>query len=199
MLQKGDTIGVFQLESGGMQRYLKQLKPNTFEDIIAMVALYRPGPMQLIPDYIARKQKKQPVAYLHPMMKPILESTQGIMIYQEQIMKIAQQMAGFTLAEADILRKAIGKKKIGSDSFEVEYKTAGGIIRTDKYYDSELKKESYTEVLTLDDVSQKKFKKNFSDFNLMQRRAKRTISIQNGMMNPSMTRSAELKKKHYKN
>ncbi len=110
LLQKGDTIGVFQLESGGMQRYLKQLKPNTFEDIIAMVALYRPGPMQLIPDYIARKQKKQPVTYLHPMMKPILENTQGIMIYQEQIMKIAQRMAGFTLAEADILRKAIGKK-----------------------------------------------------------------------------------------
>ncbi|MFH1509559.1 MAG: DNA polymerase III subunit alpha [Candidatus Nealsonbacteria bacterium] len=110
MLQKGDTIGVFQLESGGMQRYLKLLKPNTFEDIIAMVALYRPGPMQLIPDYIARKNKRQPVTYLHPKMKPILESTQGIMIYQEQIMKIAQQMAGFTLGEADILRKAIGKK-----------------------------------------------------------------------------------------
>ncbi|MFH1582528.1 MAG: DNA polymerase III subunit alpha [bacterium] len=110
MLQKGDTIGVFQLESGGMQRYLKQLKPNDFEDIIAMVALYRPGPMQLIPDYIARKNKKQPVTYLHPKLKSILEKTQGIAIYQEQIMKIAQELAGFTLAEADILRKAIGKK-----------------------------------------------------------------------------------------
>ncbi|MFH1258686.1 MAG: DNA polymerase III subunit alpha, partial [Elusimicrobiota bacterium] len=96
--------------SGGMQRYLKQLKPSEFEDIIAMVALYRPGPMQLIPDYISRKQKKQPIVYLHPKLEPILKNTQGIAIYQEQIMKIAQEMAGFTLAEADVLRKAIGKK-----------------------------------------------------------------------------------------
>jgi len=110
LFQQANSTGVFQLESGGMKRNLKELKPTQFEDIIAMVALYRPGPMQLIPDYIARKQKKQPVTYLHPMMKPILENTQGIMIYQEQIMKIAQRMAGFTLAEADILRKAIGKK-----------------------------------------------------------------------------------------
>ena len=110
LLQKGETVGVFQLESSGMQRYLKQLKPTDFEDIIAMVALYRPGPMQLIPDYIARKQKKQPIQYLHPKLEPILKNTQGIAIYQEQVMKIAQEMAGFTLAEADILRKAIGKK-----------------------------------------------------------------------------------------
>ena len=110
LLQKGDTVGVFQLESAGMQRYLKQLKPSEFEDIIAMVALYRPGPMQLIPDYISRKQKKQPITYLHPKLEPILKNTQGIAIYQEQIMKIAQEMAGFTLAEADVLRKAIGKK-----------------------------------------------------------------------------------------
>ncbi len=110
IFQKGETIGVFQLESGGMQRYLKQLKPTEFEDIIAMVALYRPGPMQLIPDYIARKNKKQRVEYLHPKMKDILENTYGIPVYQEQIMKIAQEMASFTLAEADVLRKAIGKK-----------------------------------------------------------------------------------------
>lgn len=110
LLQKGETIGVFQLESGGIQRYLKQLKPNNFEDIIAMVALYRPGPMQLIPDYIARKLKKQKIEYFHPKLKPILENTFGILVYQEQIMKIAQEMAGFTLAEADVLRKAIGKK-----------------------------------------------------------------------------------------
>jgi DNA polymerase III alpha subunit len=96
--------------SGGMQRYLKQLKPNHFEDIIAMVALYRPGPMQLIPDYIARKFNKQKVEYFHPKLKPILENTYGIPVYQEQIMRIAQEMAGFTLAEADVLRKAIGKK-----------------------------------------------------------------------------------------
>jgi len=110
ILQKGETVGVFQLESAMMQHYLKQLKPSEFEDIIAMVALYRPGPMQLIPDYIARKQKKQPISYIHPKLEPILKNTQGIAIYQEQIMKIAQEMAGFTLAEADVLRKAIGKK-----------------------------------------------------------------------------------------
>lgn len=110
LLQKGETVGVFQLESQGMQRYLKQLKPTTFEDIIAMVALYRPGPMQLIPDYIARKNKKQQVEYFHPKLKPILEKTYGIPVYQEQIMQIAKDMAGFTLAEADVLRKAIGKK-----------------------------------------------------------------------------------------
>jgi len=110
LLQKGETVGVFQLESQGMQRYLKQLKPGEFEDIIAMVALYRPGPMQLIPDYIARKNKKQNIEYFHPKLKPILERTYGIPVYQEQIMQIAKDMAGFTLAEADVLRKAIGKK-----------------------------------------------------------------------------------------
>ncbi len=110
LLQRGETIGVFQLESGGMQRYLKQLKPTEFEDIIAMVALYRPGPMELIPDYIARKNKKKKPEYLHPKLEPILETTHSIPIYQEQIMKIAQEMAGFSLAEADILRKAMGKK-----------------------------------------------------------------------------------------
>ena len=110
LLQKGETVGVFQLESQGMQRYLKQLKPTEFEDIIAMVALYRPGPMQMIPDYIARKNKKQGVEYFHPKLKPILEKTYGIPVYQEQIMQIAKDMAGFTLAEADVLRKAIGKK-----------------------------------------------------------------------------------------
>ncbi len=110
LLRQGNTVGIFQLESAGMQRYLKQLKPTNFEDIIAMVALYRPGPMQFIPDFIARKNKKQEITYLHPRLKPILENTQGIAIYQEQVMKIAQELAGFTLAEADILRKAIGKK-----------------------------------------------------------------------------------------
>jgi len=110
LLQKGETVGVFQLESDNMQRYLKQLKPTELEDIVAMVALYRPGPMALIPDYIAGKQKKKRVEYLHPKLKPILESTYGIPVYQEEIMKIAQELAGFTLSEADVLRKAIGKK-----------------------------------------------------------------------------------------
>jgi len=110
LLQDGDCIGVFQLESEGMRRYLKQLKPTDVEDIIAMVALYRPGPMQHIPDYIEGKHKRKEVKYLHPLLKPILETTYGIPVYQEQIMRIAQELAGFTLAEADILRKAIGKK-----------------------------------------------------------------------------------------
>ena len=110
LLQKGDCIGVFQLESEGMRRYLKQLKPTEFEDIIAMVALYRPGPMALIPDYISGKYKKKKVEYLHPKLKSILESTFGIPVYQEQVMKIAQGLAGFTLTEADVLRKAMGKK-----------------------------------------------------------------------------------------
>jgi len=110
LFQKAQTIGVFQLESDGMQNYLKQLKPTDMEDIIAMVALYRPGPMALIPDYIAGKHKKKIVEYLHPKMKPVLEKTYGIMLYQEQVMKIAQELCGFTLGEADVLRKAIGKK-----------------------------------------------------------------------------------------
>ncbi|MBZ1356217.1 MAG: DNA polymerase III subunit alpha [Candidatus Nealsonbacteria bacterium] len=110
ILKKGETIGIFQLESGGMQRYLKQLKPTEFEDIIAILALYRPGPMELIPDYIARKNKEKRVEYIHPKLKPILEKTYSIPIYQEQIMRIAQDLAGFSLAEADVLRKAMGKK-----------------------------------------------------------------------------------------
>lgn len=96
--------------SDGMRRYLKELKPTELEDIIAMVALYRPGPMQLIPDYIAGKHKKKKIEYLHPKLKPLLEPTYGILLYQEQVMKIAQELAGFTLAQADFLRKAIGKK-----------------------------------------------------------------------------------------
>jgi len=110
LLQKGEAVGVFQLESEGMRRYLKKLKPTEMEDLIAMVALYRPGPMGLIPEYIAAKNKEKKVQYLHPKLQPILESTYGIIVYQEQIMKIAQELAGFSLGEADVLRKAIGKK-----------------------------------------------------------------------------------------
>jgi len=109
-LQKGNTKAIFQLEGDGMTRYLKQLKPTEFEDIVTMIALYRPGPIQFIPDYIARKHKKQKIEYLHPKLKPILEKTQGICIYQEQLMQIARDLAGFSLSEADILRKAVGKK-----------------------------------------------------------------------------------------
>ncbi|MDO8470712.1 MAG: DNA polymerase III subunit alpha [bacterium] len=110
LFQQANTVGVFQTESDGMRRYLKELKPTEFEDIIAMIALYRPGPMELIPEYIARKHKKKEIEYMHPKLIPILESTQGICIYQEQLMRIAQDLAGFSLSEADTLRKAVGKK-----------------------------------------------------------------------------------------
>ncbi|MBI4268218.1 DNA polymerase III subunit alpha [Candidatus Uhrbacteria bacterium] len=110
LLREGKTTGVFQLESAGMKRYLKELKPTEIEDIIAMVSLYRPGPMDLIPDYIAGKHGKKVPEYLHPKLKPILEKTYGIAVYQEQVMKMAQELAGFSLGEADVLRKAVGKK-----------------------------------------------------------------------------------------
>ncbi len=110
LLQDALTTCVFQLESDGMKRYLKDLKPTEFNDIIAMVALYRPGPMQFIPDYIERKHGRQKITYIVSQLEPILENTQGIMIYQEQLMKVAQEIAGFTLGGADVLRKAVGKK-----------------------------------------------------------------------------------------
>jgi DNA polymerase-3 subunit alpha len=110
LFQKGQTTGVFQFESSGMKRYLKQLKPTNIEDIIAMAALYRPGPMDWIPDFIAQKNGEKQVRYLHPKLKPILEKTYGVAVYQEQVMQSGQQLAGFSLGEADVLRKAMGKK-----------------------------------------------------------------------------------------
>lgn len=110
LLSKGRSTGIFQLESAGMKRYLKELKPTNLEDIIAMVSLYRPGPMEWIPDYIQGKHGKKKVKYLHNSLEPILEKTFGIAIYQEQILQIAQVFSGFELGQADILRRAIGKK-----------------------------------------------------------------------------------------
>lgn len=110
LLQQGHTVGVFQFESAGMRRYLKELKPTEFEDLIAMVSLYRPGPMDLIPDYIAGKHGTKKPTYLHPKLEPILKKTYGVAVYQEQLMQIARDLAGFTLGEADVLRKAVGKK-----------------------------------------------------------------------------------------
>jgi len=128
LLQRADTVGVFQLESAGMQRYLKELKPTELEDIIAMVSLYRPGPMELIPSYIARKHGREKVAYLHPRLEPILKNTYGIGVYQEQMMRIASDLAGYSLSEADTLRKAIGKKiKVLLD--EQEEKLVSGMIK----------------------------------------------------------------------
>ncbi len=110
MLARGDSTGVFQFESSGMREALRQVRPTEFEDLIALVALYRPGPMQYIPTYAARKQGRERVAFLDPRLQPITGPTQGISIYQEQTMEIAKQLGGFTPAEADDLRKAIGKK-----------------------------------------------------------------------------------------
>jgi len=110
LFQDGETTGVFQFESSGMKRYLKELKPSQLEDIIAMVALYRPGPMEWIPDYINGKHVKKKPQYLHPKLEPILNVTYGVAVYQEQVMEIARAVAGFTMAEADVLRKAVGKK-----------------------------------------------------------------------------------------
>ncbi len=112
MLRRGDTIAVFQLESGGMQSLCRNLGVETIEHIIALVALYRPGPMQFIPQYIARKKGQETTIYDHPKMEPILKETYGIMVYQEQIMQVVQALAGFSLGGADILRRAIGKKKV---------------------------------------------------------------------------------------
>ncbi|MDE2813174.1 MAG: DNA polymerase III subunit alpha, partial [Gemmatimonadota bacterium] len=108
---RGETIGVFQFESSGMREYLSQLKPDNIEDIIAMNALYRPGPMEMIPRYIARKHGEEPVAYDHPALESILADTFGVLVYQEQVMQVAQALAGLSLGEAYIMIKAIGKKK----------------------------------------------------------------------------------------
>ena len=111
LLQNADTTGVFQLESAGMKRYLKELKPTLFEDIIAMGALYRPGPMSEIPRFIEGKNNPRSITYLHESLEPILKDTYGVMVYQEQIIKLLQLVAGYTPGEADLVRKAIGKKK----------------------------------------------------------------------------------------
>jgi len=110
MMSRGETTGVFQLESTGMRDVLRKLKPDTFEDIIAVVALYRPGPMENIPSYIARKHGQEEPDYLYPTLEGILKETFGIMIYQEQVMQVAQELSGYTLGSADLLRRAMGKK-----------------------------------------------------------------------------------------
>ncbi|MEK5147695.1 DNA polymerase III subunit alpha [Psychrobacillus sp. FSL K6-4615] len=110
LLQQGDTTGVFQLESAGMRQALKQIDPTKFEDVVAVNALFRPGPMESIPLYAKRKAGQAPVTYEHPILEPILKETYGIIVYQEQIMQIASKMAGFTFGEADLLRRAVSKK-----------------------------------------------------------------------------------------
>ncbi len=112
LLSQGATTGTFQLESTGMRSVLRELMPNKFEDIIAVVALYRPGPMEQIPVFVKSKHGKRDIKYAHPVLEPILNETYGVIVYQEQIMEIAARMAGFTLGQADLLRRAIGKKKM---------------------------------------------------------------------------------------
>jgi len=111
LFSNGDTTGIFQFESTGMKRYLRDLKPNRFEDLIAMNALYRPGPMEYIPKFIKRKHGQEPIEYTLPVMEKYLSDTYGITVYQEQVMLLSQELAGFTKGEADSLRKAMGKKK----------------------------------------------------------------------------------------
>ena len=127
MYQRGDTIGTFQFESEGMRQYLKDLKPNNIEDLIAMNALYRPGPMQFIPNFINRKHGREEVVYPHELLKPILEYSQGIMVYQEQIMQTAQILAGYSLGGADLLRRAMGKKDMKKMALEREKFTRGAL------------------------------------------------------------------------
>ncbi|MFZ2652833.1 MAG: DNA polymerase III subunit alpha [Burkholderiaceae bacterium] len=111
LMSAGKTVGVFQLESSGMQRMLRDARPGVFEDVIALVALFRPGPMDLIPSYCARKLGREAVQYPHPLMAEVLQETYGIMVYQEQVMQVAQLLGGYSLGAADLLRRAMGKKK----------------------------------------------------------------------------------------
>ncbi len=142
LLAKADTVGVFQLESTGMRDSLKKLRPDRFEDIIAMVALYRPGPMDNIPTYINRKHGEEPVDCLHPLLEGILKETYGVIIYQEQVMQIAQVMAGYSLGQADLLRRAMGKKDKNEmakqQALFVEGALKNGVKKEDAVYIFEL-------------------------------------------------------------
>lgn len=128
LLGNGETTGVFQLESDGMKRYIKELKPSVIEDIIAMVALYRPGPMQFIESFIARKHGKEKITYMHPLLENALGNTYGIPVYQEQVMQVSKDMSGFTGGEADTLRKAMGKK-IAKLMAEMRVKFVDGAVK----------------------------------------------------------------------
>ncbi|MEE4312639.1 MAG: DNA polymerase III subunit alpha [candidate division KSB1 bacterium] len=136
----GETIGVFQFESSGMREYLKKLKPVAIEDLVAMNALYRPGPMKYIDDFIKRRFGQEKIEYTHEILKPILEETYGVIVYQEQVMEIAREMAGYSLGKADVLRRAMGKKKkklmleqkkefmSGARAAEIDKKTAEDVF-----------------------------------------------------------------------
>lgn len=127
LYQKGETVATFQFESDGMRKYLRQLKPTNIEDLIAMNALYRPGPMDNIPTFVNRKHGREPIEYPHEMLEGILSNTYGIMVYQEQIMQVAQKMANYSLGQADLLRRAMGKKKLDVMAKERESFVAGAV------------------------------------------------------------------------
>jgi DNA polymerase-3 subunit alpha len=129
MLARGETVGIFQVESQGMRRALVDMRPDRFEDLVVLVALYRPGPMANIPTYCARKLGQERTEYLHPKLQPILEPTFGIITYQEQVMKIAQDLAGYSLGEADLLRRAMGKKIRKEMEMQGERFLSGAVAR----------------------------------------------------------------------
>src|SRR5438876_4505051 len=134
LLGSGETTGMFQLESAGMRRYVRELKPDRVEDVMAMVALFRPGPMDYIPTYIRRKHGEEPVTYAHPLLEPVLQSTYGVMVYQEDVMAVTQALAGFTLAEADVLCYAV-RKKIREKLDAQKVKLVSGAIRNGVHAD----------------------------------------------------------------
>ena len=130
--QNGDTMGIFQFESQGITNFMKELKPDCLEDIIAGVSLYRPGPMDQIPRYIANKKDPENAVYTHPALKPILEVTYGCMVYQEQVMQIVRELAGYSLGRADLVRRAMGKKKLDVMAKEREYFIHGQVDENGK-------------------------------------------------------------------
>lgn len=129
LFQRGDTVAIFQFESSGMREWLRKLRPTSIDDLIAMNALYRPGPMDLIPNFIDRKHGDEEVNYPHPMLEPVLEPTYGIPVYQEQVMQMAQVMGGYTLGGADLLRRAMGKKKVAEMDRQREIFLQGAMDR----------------------------------------------------------------------
>ncbi len=131
LMASGDCVSVFQLESEGMTKFMSQLQPNTLEDVIAGIALYRPGPMQFIPQFIAGKRNPESITYLHPLLESILSTTYGCIVYQEQVMQIAQKIAGFSFGGADIMRRAISKKKLDVLTAQRDIFVNGGVLSGD--------------------------------------------------------------------
>ena len=142
MLARGETVGVFQVESAGMRKALVEMKADRIEDLIALVALYRPGPMDNIPTYCRRKLGLEDPTYLHPGMEPYLRETHGIIVYQEQVMQVAQALSGYSLGEADLLRRAMGKKIKAEMDAQRDRFVKGAI-------ENKIKKETASEIFDL--------------------------------------------------